>query len=232
MAAQRRNDTAPQPAILTIQGHSLFLLLHVQMSDRSLDAASRLFECFPSQLLLYLSCSLHCRTSAWPMSASRSGRLAASRQAQAFQALFERDISDDEESVLDGRHSSRKAGAAKERRDQRRGRASVPVAGFSLRDGASEVDQAAANTADEVVSQLRQMFPTADPFVLTDVSTACGGSLNSAVDALLAMNLAEEPAQPSTQPVLSGAGAPPVCGMLLRASPCLDPILCEYCNNT
>ena len=141
------------------------------------------------------------------MSAARSARLAASRQAQAFQALLERDISDDDDGVLDGRHLSRKAGAEKERRDRRRGRASVPVAGFSLRDGAPEVvDQAAAQAADELVPQLEQMFPAANAAVLAEVSVACKGSLNSAIDALLAMDLTKERAQPSTQPAPIIAG--------------------------
>ena len=213
------------------------LRVPVAARDRGRDAASLLLNGFQTICVLFHHRDWNCKTSASPMSATRSGRLAASRQAQAFQALLERDISDDDEGVLDRRHSSRKAGAAKERRDRRRGSASTAVAGFSLRDGVSEVDQAAAGTADELVSQLRQMFPTANTAILADVSAACGGSLNSAIDALLAMNLKEEPAQLSAQSVLPAEGAHVSISSLFRVSARLSALartstLLQGCQHT
>ena len=141
------------------------------------------------------------------MSASRHGRLAASRQAQAFNALLEEELSDDDDGGVDARQTSRKATSARERRDKRRGKAPVAVPGFSLRDEALTAERAADIDADAVPA-LRQMFPTAEPALLAEVSAACGGSLNAAIDALLAMDMEQSPvqkSQPSSTP-LEGAG--------------------------
>ncbi len=138
------------------------------------------------------------------MSASRHGRLAASRQAQAFNALLEKEISDDEDG-LDARQTSRKATAARERRDRRRS-GNVAVPGFSLREDALAAERA-ADVEGDAVPVLRQMFPAAEPALLAEVSAACGGSVNAAIDALLAMNVDQQgaPAQPSSQPTPSRA---------------------------
>ena len=136
------------------------------------------------------------------MSVSRHGRLAASRQAQAFNALLEEDLSDDDDGSLDARQTSRKAATARERRDRRRGKTPVAVPGFGLHDEALAAERAADVDADAVPA-LRQMFPAAEPALLAEVSAACGGSLNAAIDALLAMEMEQGPAQlaqPSANP--------------------------------
>lgn len=150
------------------------------------------------------------------MSASRHGRLAASRQAQAFNALLEEDLSDGDDAGLDARQTSRKASAARERRDKRRGKAPVAVPGFALRDEALSAERAADVDADAVPA-LRQMFPTAEPALLAEVSAACGGSLNAAIDALLAMDMEAGPALQSQPPATPAEGVRSCCSRSTKA---------------
>jgi hypothetical protein len=110
-------------------------------------------------------------------------RRALSRNVQAFEALL---ASDDEDDAAGGsRRGSKAKGKGAGRGGGRHGGERVP--GFKLRDGSG----AAAPPPPDPLAALREMFGAAASDALgADVLAACGGDLERAVEAMLAMGAA------------------------------------------